>query len=174
MKRYAAALGVALLGALALAAGSGGQGTSFDRVTGTAQATFPNYPGPGLSTTERMTVVADNRGGVAKGVIWFQSRLSEIPRVRVDVTCLVVHGREAWVGGDFERPFLYASNEGLPPIRINQFAMQLVDGGPAGELDGVHPVVFRAVPRPPGYSPCNIQYPLFPLNGGNLIVHDAG
>ena len=100
--------------------------------------------------------VADNRGGGEEGVIWFQSRL-QIPRVRVDVTCIVTRGQEAWVGGVFERPFLYASNFGLPR-RYASATSRCSCATVARRVSwtACTPVICD-VPRQPGFSPCNIQ-----------------
>ena len=53
--------------------------------------------------------------------------------------------------------------------------MQLRDNGtPAGGArDGVHPVVFDDRPRPPTFSPCNFDLPLFEVDRGDYVVHDA-
>jgi hypothetical protein len=165
-----------VVAALAAPGGSSGQGSPDSSVTGAIKVTFQNFPAPGLSTTEHIAISAHDGPNGPRGSIVFQSPLAAIPVATVTVTCLVVSGNEAWVGGTFKEPFAYTVSLGSPPARIVHFGVQLLDHGPPGSRtpDEVHPVVFDDRPRPPTFSPCNFDLPLFPVDQGNLGVRDRG
>jgi len=145
----------------------------FASVTGSVKLTIPDYPGPGLTTVEQMMVSAHDGPSGPSGSIEFRSPQSDAEVAKVDVTCIVVSGNEAWVGGTVREPFNYVSRLGDPPARITHFGIQLRDGGPPGQgvPDAVHPVVFVDRVRPPTFTPCNIDQPLLPVSAGNLVLN---
>lgn len=156
--------------------GSSGQGSPYNSVNGAVKVTFPDFPAPGESTTEQLVISAHDGPRGPKGSIEFRSPLAEVPVAKADVTCLLVTGSEARVGGTFREPFLYTARRGDPAVRISHFLVQLLDNGSPGQgtPDAVHPVVFREVQRPPTFSPCQIQQLLlYPVDQGNLVVNDA-
>ena len=162
--------------ALVEPAGSSGQGSPYDSVTGAVKVTFPNFPAAGESTTEQLVISAHDGPNGVTGSIEFRSPLAAVSVATVDVTCLVVIGSDAWVGGKFREPFVYGDQSGFPASTLTHLGVQLRDNGSPGLgiPDGVHPVVFLDKPRPPTFSPCNLDQPLFPVDQGNLIVHAGG
>jgi hypothetical protein len=154
---------------------SSGQGSPYNSVTGAVQVTFPNFPALGLSTTEQLVVSAHDGPNGPTGSIVFRSPLSAVPVATADVTCLVVIGSDAWVGGTFTEPFVYGGQSGFPASTLTHIGVQLRDNGSPGNgvPDAVHPVVFPDRPRPPTFSPCNLDQPLFPVDQGNLVVYEA-
>jgi hypothetical protein len=141
-------------------------------VTGAVKLTIPDYPAAGLTTVEQMMISAHDGPDGPSGSIEFRSPQSDVEIAKVDVTCIVVSGDEAWVGGKVREPFGYVARLGDPPARITYFGIQLRDNGPPGHgvPDAVHPVVFVDRVRPPTFTPCNITQPLVPVSTGNLVV----
>ena len=142
-------------------------------VTGSVKLTIPDYPAPGLTTVEQMMISAHDGPNGPAGSIEFRSPQSNVDVAKVDVTCIVVSGNEAWVGGTVREPFDYVSRLGDPASRITHFGIQLRDNGSPGQgvPDAVHPVVFVDRVRPPTFTPCNIAQPLLPVSSGNLVVN---
>ena len=165
-------MGAAGAVALWLSVGSGAASPAYPAVTGAVKLTIPNYPAPGVSTVEQMIVDAHQGPNGVSGSIEFRSPQADVPVAKIDVTCLVVTGNDAIVGGTVRQPFNYVSSAGQPPSRITFFGIQLRDDGPpgAGTPDVVHPVVFVDRTRPPTFTPCNISQPLLPVTSGNLTV----
>jgi hypothetical protein len=140
-----------------------------DSVTGSVTATFPDF------TTEEFDVSAHLGKDGVRGTIEFRSPFAAVPSATADVTCLVVSGSEARVGGTFRTPFDYTI-PGVATSRILYIGILLHDNGPPGHgsADVIHPVVFDDRPRPPTFTPCNLpELQLFPVDSGNLVVHDA-
>ena len=177
--RFVFSLAFAVLTAVAaglvVPGASSGQGSPYSSVTGAVKVTFPNFPAPGLSTTEQLVISAHDGPNGPNGSIVFRSPLSAVPVATADVTCLVVIGSDAWVGGTFSEPFVYGGESGFPASTLTHIGVQLRDNGSPGRgvQDGVHPVMFTDRPRPPTFSPCNLDQPLFPVEQGDLVVHDA-
>lgn len=141
----------------------------YDSVSGAATATFPDF------TTEMFAVSAHLGKNGPRGSIEFRSPFSAVPLATADVTCLVVSGSEARVGGTFRTPFDYTI-PGVATSRILYIGILVRDNGPQGHgtPDLLHPVVFDDRLRPPAFTPCNLpQLELFPLDHGNFVVHDA-
>ena len=167
---------VTVVAAGLVAAGvSSGQGSPYNAVTGAAKVTFPNFPAPGLSTTEQLVISAQDSPNGPNGTIVFRSPLSAVPVATANVTCLVVIGTDAWVGGTFSKPFVYGGQSGFPAATLTHIGVQLRDNGSPGlgVQDAVHPVVFPDRQRPPTFTPCNLDQPLFPVDQGNLVVYEA-
>jgi hypothetical protein len=163
---------VATLVALFAAVGTS-EAPPFASVTGSVKLTIPDYPAAGLTTVEQMMISAHDGPNGPSGSIEFRSPQSDTEVAKVDVTCIVVSGNDAWVGGTVREPFNYVSRLGDPPARITHFGIQLRDNGPPGQgvPDAVHPVVFVDRVRPPTFTPCNIDQPLLPVNAGNLVLN---
>ena len=127
------------------------------------------YP-PGEFTPEQFDVSAHDGPHGPHGTIVFHSPLSADDPARADVTCLVVDGNMAKVGGFFREPFLYNGE------LISAFGIIIVDNGSpgSGQPDTVHPVVFleRLHPKPPN-RPCNIDWPPLAVEQGNYVVSHA-
>ena len=157
------------------AAAAGSAEPPFASVTGAVKVTFPNYPAPGVSTVEQMMVSAHDGPDGPSGSIEFRSPQADVPVAKIDVTCLVVTGSDAWVGGVVREPFNYVARTGDPAVRITHFSIELRDNGAPGQgtADGVHPVVFVDRVRPPTFTPCNINQPLFPVSSGNFVVREG-
>jgi hypothetical protein len=145
----------------------------FASVTGNVKLTIPDYPAAGLTTVEQMMISAHDGPNGPSGSIEFRSPQSDAEVAKVDVTCIVVSGNDAWVGGTVREPFNYISRLGDPASRITHFGIQLRDNGPPGQgvPDAVHPVVFVDRVRPPTFTPCNIAQPLLPVSAGNLVLN---
>jgi len=156
---------VALAVAAAALAGAAGADSPYEFVAGSAQLVIPNYPTAGATTTEQFAVSGHNGPNGPSGVIVMHSPLIPEGVAIADVTCVEIVGNRAVVGGSFRQPFTYLGET------INQFAMIIEDNGPGNDL--IHPVVFRAIPRPPGFQPCGIQQPLLPIDTGNYVISDA-
>jgi hypothetical protein len=169
----ALALGLAISAAAGLTAPSAS--SPYDSVTGAVKLIIPNYPAAGVSTTEQMMVSAHSGPDGVSGSIEFRSPQADVPVAKVVVTCLVVSGNEAVVGGPVVNPFNYVTRTGDPADRILYFSIRIQDNGEPGHgvPDGVHPVIFIDRPRPPGFQPCGITQPYLPVASGNLVVRDG-
>jgi hypothetical protein len=104
--------------------------------------------------------------------------MSTVPLAVADVTCLVVIGNDAWVGGKLRETFVYGGQGSFPANTITHFSIRIRDNGPPaqGVQDAVHPVVFLERDRPPTFSPCNIgdfNNVLFPVSHGDFVVRAA-
>ena len=155
MKVFTAAVFSAAIGAMILVGTVGAKGASSrDFVAGTASVPLPDFPAPGDTTVETITVSAQVGKKGPKGVILFESPISSIPVAKATVI----------VGGTFKTPFTYLG------ATVNQFAVVIQDGSP----DAIHPLPFRDVTRPPGFQPCNTEVrSVFPVSSGNYVVHDG-
>ena len=165
VKVFTAAVFSAAIGAMILVGTVGAKGASSrDFVAGTASVPLPDFPAPGDTTVETITVSAQVGKKGPKGVILFESPISSIPVAKATVTCVSVVGDLAIVGGTFKTPFTYLG------ATVNQFAVVIQDGSP----DAIHPLPFRDVTRPPGFQPCNTEVrSVFPVSSGNYVVHDG-
>ena len=170
MGRRSFTVGLAIAAACLLVtpAGSGVANSPYNSVTGSGKLMVP-YP-PGEFTPEQFDVSAHDGPHGPHGTIVFHSPLSADNPARADVTCLVVDGNMAKIGGFFREPFLYNGE------LISAFGIIIVDNGSpgSGQPDTVHPVVFleRLHPKPPN-RPCNIDWPPLAVEQGNYVVSDA-
>ena len=160
-----AAAGIAA-GVLALPAGSHTHGSQRAAVIGWGKVTFPGFPQPGVNTTEQFIVGAFDGPHGPTGTIVVLSPLYSVNPGIVDVTCIVVDGNQAKVGGKFRKPFEFLGSQ------ISHFGIIIQDDGPPGAgPDEIHPVEFLDKPRPPGFTPCNLPpLSLFPLDSGDYVV----
>jgi hypothetical protein len=163
----AVAVAAAVGGALALPGSSGARSSAFTSVTGSGKVTFPDFPSAGVNAIEQFAVSAHDGPHGPTGTIVVHSPLYSIDPGIVDVTCIVVNGNDAVVGGTFREPFTFLGS------RISQFGIMIHDNGSpgAGLPDEIHPVEFVDRPRPPSFSPCNLHLPTeFPLDSGNYVL----
>jgi hypothetical protein len=132
-------------------------------------ATGPNPNGEVV--TEQFIVSAHSgpNGEDPDGQITFHSPSLESSQAKADVTCVVVSGNHAQVGGIFPETISYAG------FRIKWFELIVDDNGPPGQAtDTMNAVVFLDRPRPPGFSPCNFVFPTdFQVEEGNFTVTDG-
>jgi hypothetical protein len=87
------------------------------------------------------------------------------PDTTIDVTCLVVFGNTAMIGGIVRQGTGVAPGEGfLIPVQDN--------GDP---INGISPDLIGPQAFPPAPLPCPPfpTQPLFPLEEGNIVVHDG-
>lgn len=147
------------------------QGPEQDLVTGSGKITGPDITGPG-DVTEQFIVSA--RSGPAgedpDGQITFHSPLlTATSDAKADVTCMIVNGNHAQVGGMFREPVGYAG------FTLRWIEVIIEDNGPPGQAtDTMNAFVFLDRPRPPGFSPCNFIAPTdFPVDQGNYTVKDG-
>jgi hypothetical protein len=168
-----AALLVLVLGTMASTAGAA---APQDSVVGSGKLTFADVPEPGLSTTEQQIVSAHSgpSGEDPSGVLKFHSPFLESNKAQAEVTCLVVSGDTAIVGGRFPEPVIYFG------LAWRHLLFVIRDNGPraAGPDQATGFVIDE---RPPGFSPCNAVPPpaLFPVEAlflgeqGDYTVTDA-
>ena len=180
--RFVLALALAVVGAagvgLVTPDWSGAKGVSYNTVVGAVNVPLTNFPDPGDVTNEQIAVAAQDGPNGPRGLIVFRSPLSAIPVAVADVTCLVVIGNDAWVGGKLRQSFLYGGQGSFPASTITHFSVRIRDNGaPVGGVrDAVHPVVFVDRPRPPTFTPCEIgdfNNVLFPVSHGDFFVRAA-
>jgi hypothetical protein len=176
----ALALAVVAVAGVGLVAPDGSSGTGMPQtfVFGAVNVPLTDFPDPGDVTHEQIVVAAQDGPNGPRGLIVFRSPLSAVPVAVADVTCLVVIGNDAWVGGKLRRSFLYGGQGSFPANTITHFSVRIRDNGPPvnGARDAVHPVVFIDRPRPPTFSPCNIgdfNTVLFPVSHGDFVVGPA-
>jgi hypothetical protein len=162
------AIAVATIAAAALAAPAGThtQGSPWAAVTGSGKVTFAGFPQPGMNTTEQFEVSAHDGPNGPSGTIVVHSPLYSVDPGIVDVSCIVVDGNQARVGGKFREPFDFLGS------RISHFGIIIMDNGPPGvSPDEIHPVEFLDRTRPPEFTPCNMPpLSLFALDSGNYVV----
>jgi hypothetical protein len=165
---------VAVAGVLALPSGSSAKGSPYELVAGSGKVTFADFPSVGVSTTEQFSISAHDGTHGPSGTIVVNSPLYSINPSVVDVTCIVVDGNEARVGGKFREPFMFLGSQ------ISHFGIVIRDNGSPGNgpPDEIHPVEFIDRPRPPTFSPCNLPPQvvnnLFPLDEGNYVLAEDG
>lgn len=166
--------------------GGGGAGPSADQyggpgdvVAGAGKVEYTDFPGPGETTIEHSTLSAHSgpNGEDPHGSTVFRSPFADGPQ-QGEVTCMVVNGRDARVGGEFREPFLYAG------LRVRWWEYVIRDhgspggGGPSDDQygddrDEFVGFVFVDRPRPPEFSPCNTTTTLsFRVVQGNFVVKD--
>jgi hypothetical protein len=147
------------------------QGPPQDTVTGSGKVTSPDFPNPGDLLTEQFIVSA--RSGPAgedpDGLITLRSPLLDVPEATADVTCMIVAGSHAQVGGMFREPV------GYDGFTLRWIEVIVDDNGSPGQAaDTMNSFVFIDRPRPPGFSPCNFLAPTdFPVEQGNYTVTDG-
>jgi hypothetical protein len=156
-----AALGHASTGGAAAAAAQYQyQGPPQDLVAGSGKATSEGI-------TEQFIVSARSgpSGEDPDGQITFLSPSLKVPQVKADVTCMIVAGSHAQVGGVFREPVGYGDFT-LKWIEV------IIDDN--GSSDTMNAFVFLDRPRPPGFSPCNFLAPTdFAVDPGNYTVSDG-
>ena len=147
-------------------AGAGPNAESRDVVVGAATATFPDFPTPGESTTEAFLVAATSgpSGENPRGLITFISPLLERKVALASVTCLVVSGNRALVGGRFARLVTYLGQD------FRWFELIVQDNGQAPDTIGA---AIYEDNRPPGFTPCQDQPSNFAINAGDYRVVDG-
>jgi len=172
----AAVAAVVVLGVLGYASGGGTAaaaaqygGPPQDIVTGSGKITGP---GPnGENVTEQFIVGAHSgpNGEDPDGQITFHSPLLESNQAMADVTCMVVSGNHAQVGGMFPETITYTG------FRLKWIEVIIDDNGSPGQAtDTMNAFVFLDRPRPPGFSPCNFTAPTdFQVEEGNFTVTDG-
>ena len=175
---FVLALLVGTISGLTLAGASSGQGSPFTSVHGAVNVPLTDFPDPGDVTNEQIVVSAQDGPQGIQGTIEFRSPLSSVPVAIADVTCLVVIGIDAWVGGKLREPIVYGGQGSFPASTITHFSVRIRDNGHPrnGVRDAVHPVVFLQRDRPPTFSPCNIgdfNNVLFPVSHGDFVVRAA-
>ena len=141
---------------------------SRDAVIGAGAVTFADWPA-GTSTTEQLVVSAHAgfQGEDARGTLILESPLGD---QRAEVTCLVVQGSTAIVGGTIVSGTYYPGETVYPRV-----AVRIQDGGPGGASDGWTGLIFST----PWPDPCArlAQFPglaTIPLEWGAFKVIDAG
>lgn len=158
-----------LVACAALGAGvAGATGLQRDVVIGAFRVTFPNYPAPGQSTSEVFAVAASSgpNGQDPKGLLTFASPLLADRIVFANVTCMVVNGKNARVGGMFRKPVTYAG------LAFRWFELLVDDKDPAA--DTMSAVAYVDAPQPPGFTPCAQSPPtVFSFDVGNVKVIDG-
>ena len=181
--RFALALVLAVVAVAAVGlvapGGSSGKGSDYNSVHGSVIVPLTDFPDPGDVTNEQIAISAKDGPDGPQGVIEFRSPLSSVPVAVADVTCLVVIGIDAWVGGKLRQTIVYGGQGSFPANTITHFSVRIRDNGPPsnGVRDAVHPVVFLQRDRPPTFSPCNIgdfNNQLFPVSNGNFVVRASG
>jgi hypothetical protein len=181
--RFALAVALAVVGVAAVGLvapdGSSGKGVGYNSVHGAVTVPLTNFPDPGDVTNEQIVVSAKDGPDGPRGSIVFRSPLSAVPVAIADVTCLVVIGNDAWVGGKLRDILVYGGQGSFPELTIAHFSVRIRDNGPPvnGVRDAVHPVVFLDRPRPPTFTPCEIgdfNNVLFPVSHGDFVVTAAG
>ena len=84
------------------------------------------------------------------------------------MTCIVVNGNDAVVGGTFREPFTFLGS------RISQVGIMIHDNGSprSGPARRDPPGRVRSAGRGrPSFSPCNLHLPTeFPLDSGNYVL----
>jgi len=174
--RWIPAIGLAatvLVLALSSPTGSSAGGSPYASVTGSGKVTFSDFPTPGVNTTEQFAISAHDGPHGPTGSIVVHSPLYSIDPAVVDVTCILVDGSEARVGGTFQQSFSFLGSQ------ISHFGVVVRDNGSPGDggPDEIHPVEFIDKPRPPTFSPCNLPPQvvnnLFPIDRGNYVLTEA-
>lgn len=122
--------------------------------------------------TEQFVVSAHSgpSGHDPDGQITFHSSLLAVPDAKADVTCMIVSGNHAQVGGMFRNA----------PIGYGGFARRWIEviiddnGSPGQATDRMNRFVFLDRSQPPGFSPCNFLAPTdFRVDPGNFEVNDG-
>lgn len=129
-------------------------------VDGAGSVTWPDFPSPGMSTTELAIIHARVLpSGEPQGSI---SNLSPLGFNMATVTCLEVVGDTVYVGGPLRPAWNVYNGETLA-----QMAFGVRDGGAEGDL------VAGALFRRADVDPCqrlSLFPPVFPLGFGNFVV----
>jgi hypothetical protein len=162
-----AALAAGATVAVAAPGDGNGNGPPQDIVVGSGKVTFPPELG---GATDQYIVSAHSgpAGDDPRGQITLRSTAIEENENKADVTCMVVTGKRARVGGTFEHPFTYLG------FRIVGVEVIIEDNGSPGHgTDEATSFVFIDRPRPPGFSPCNFDAETLPLDEGNYTVYDS-
>jgi hypothetical protein len=171
---------IAVLASLGYAAAGGAaaasaqyqyQEPSQDFVAGSGKISFQNFPNPGDTAVEQYIVSAHSgpAGEDPDGQITFHSPFLASSQAKADVTCMVVSGNHAVVGGIYEEPVSYLG------VMIRWIVLVIDDNGSPGQAtDRMNSVVFIDRPRPPGFSPCNFDLPTdYAVEQGNFTVKDS-
>jgi hypothetical protein len=142
-----------------------------DSVTGSGWVAFTDFPSAGVTTTEQQIISAHSgpNGEDAEGTMILHSPFGD---QRVNVTCLVVTGNTAIVGGEITSGFIYLGQ------RMKYLVALIQDNGQGRYApDLASGYIFRDIPRPPGFEPCTpvAGAPIvYDVVRGNYVVNDAG
>jgi hypothetical protein len=105
-----------------------------------------------------------------RGQVVLHSPLIDGGTAKGEVTCMIVTGNRAQVGGVFESPVLYDGQ------LFHWFEWIIDDNGPPGQglPDAISPFIFLSATHPPDFNPCTVFLaPAFPLDEGNFTVKDS-
>ena len=142
-----------------------------DLVTGSSIVVTPDFFGPGEDLTEQFIVSAHSGPGGEDphGMVILRSPLFAEGEVKADVSCMIVSGNHAQVGGRFDKPVVFDGQI------FRWFEFIIDDNGPAGQgSDMISPIIFRVDLHPPDFDPCSFVLPaLLPIQQGNYTVKDA-
>jgi hypothetical protein len=146
--------------------GAGASAESRDVAVGAATVTFPDFPTTGESTTEAFLVAATSgpSGESPRGLITFVSPHLERKVALASVTCLVVSGNRALVGGRFPRLVTYLGQD------FRWFELIVVDNGPAPDMIGA---AIYPDNQPTGFTPCQENPSNFVIKAGDYKVVDG-
>ena len=139
-----------------------------DSVVGSGNSVFTDFPELGQSTREQYIVSAHSGplGEDPHGQLTLHSPLL-VGQAKAEVTCLVVTGNRARVGGVFEEPVVYLG------ATFRWIELIVEDNDPPVD-DRMTSFIFFDRPRPPGFSPCNFDGSAdFTFDRGNITVRDA-
>ena len=141
-----------------------------DFVTGSGWVAYTDFPSPGVTTTEQQVVSAHSgpNGENPQGTMILHSPLGD---QRANVTCLVVAGNIAVVGGEITSGFTYLGQ------RVKYLVYLVQDNGQGRDAPDIAAgYIFLDIPRPPGFEPCTpvLGAPIvYDVVRGNYVVNDA-
>jgi hypothetical protein len=110
------------------------------------------------------------RGEDPEGLAILHSPLIQSGTAKGRVTCMVVTGKRAQVGGVFDEPVVFDNQV------FHWFEWIIDDNGSPGQgvPDVISPFIFLAATHPPDFNPCSVFLaPLLPLDEGNFVVKDS-
>jgi hypothetical protein len=144
------------------------QGPQNDHLTGSGKIAFVDFPSPGDVTVEQIIVSAHSgpAGENPHGQITAHSPLlEEGEKAKAEVSCLRVVGTRAIAGGEFPEPVRYGG------VMIRHVNLIVQDNG---SDDMATSLAFIDRPRPPGFSPCDVDAPTIShVVQGNYDVNDG-
>ena len=137
--------------------------------SGSGQVSYPDFPLPGGEpTTDRFSFTAHiGPDGSAKGSIVIHSNVPGFEHMKADVTCAVIVGNRARVGGVLREQIPFAG------LQIYAVALVLEDNGPPGQsVDRADVWSFIARPGRDDQTPCTFPLPPAsrPVERGNVNI----